>query len=198
MIEAFTGELEPEDEARLEEMGTYFCDMHGLVHMAEDAVKSLVAAEKAHFAQKNEPVPVLSPQCLRTGEGAAGASRLVMATCKAVSKGGDEKSRIHAKAKVFLKDTLEGKFATKVLPFSRSIGSRFNMLFRNASRVWGLRKELEQLLSLNRTNLLLNSALNDVPIPYFRSGSRVLGFINSLISTQSGISAKTRKYPWRK
>ena len=183
MIQAFTGELEPEDEASLQDIDTYFCGLHGLVHMAEDAVKSLVEAEKAHFARKNETVPVLSPQCLRSGDGAAGASRLVMATCKAVAKGGDEKSGIHSKAKLYLKETLKGKFGCNILPFSRPVGSRFNLLFRNASRVWGLRKEIEQLLSLNPSNLLLKSALNDIRVPFFRSGARTLGFINSLIST---------------
>ena len=183
MIQDVNEELGPEDEAVFHQIDSFFCGLHALVHMAESAVSSLVEAEKAHFARKNEPVPVLSPQCLRTGDGAAGASRLVMATCKAVAKGGDEKSGIHAKAKLYLAGTLKVKFGSKVLPFSRPVGSRFNMLFRNASRVWGLRKELADLLKFNQTNLLLRSNLSDLNVPFFRSGSRVLGFISCLIAT---------------
>ena len=79
---------------------------------------------------------------------------LVRTTCKAFSKGRDDKSGHFQNFNTYVQDFLKrNKF--KNLPLERFRGNRFNILFRNAANVYFLKDHIRSYLDIDSSNRLL-------------------------------------------
>ena len=172
-----TSELEEADVDAVIKLNRYFCGMHSLSHFADKAVSSGLASEKEILGE--EGAPILNPSFRQKNESAA--ARLVRTLSKAVSRGGDEKSGIHGKAKVFLGPMLKERYGLNSIPIKNYLGSRFNILFSNAAYIYGLRKELEELLRMYPTNQLIQSALKDIQNKVIMAGVHTLAKVHKTV-----------------
>ena len=175
--ETSTSELEEEDLTAVIKLNRYFCGYHSLAHFADKAVSSGLAAEKEILGE--EGAPILNPSFKQKNESAA--ARLVRTLSKAISRGGDEKSGIHAKAKTFLSPMLKERYNLNVIPIKNYLGSRFNILFSNAAYIYVMRKELTELFETYDTNQLLLSVKKDIQNKVILSGVQTLAMIHKTV-----------------
>lgn len=80
-------ELSDEDQRSAGSLLNFFCGLHSLVHFAEACNISVAEAEKGFFG---DSPPIFDKSFLQLKD--AGSTRLIRTACKALSRGGNEKS----------------------------------------------------------------------------------------------------------
>ena len=83
-------DMSPDDITAVGKLLVFSCGLHGLVHMAETAGKSLLEAEKGLFGGS---IPSAAPQMSSPSE--SGTVCLVRTACKAFARGGDARNGCH-------------------------------------------------------------------------------------------------------
>ena len=169
---AAAGSLRDEDIQIAVELLNLYCGLHTLVHAAECVVSSTVSAEKGYF--EGSP-PIFNSSFFRANQ--SGAARLIETTCKAFSRGGDEKNGVYAKFFSSVKNILREKFDARSLPLTPFHGSRFNILFHNASVIYALRKEIADFLVTNAHNGLTKSCKLDINEDFYVAGTRAIAVL---------------------
>ena len=159
-------------------MYNFFCGLHSLVHIAEASSKALMEAERGLF---DGVVPQPSSGFVQT-RNEPGAFRLVPTSCKAFARGADEKSGCHGPFSSFIQSILK-QHKMHSLPLTPYRGSRFNILFENASYVFFFHQHMISFLEGNNSNNLLKAVLEDLKTPEFVAGCKALGLISCLITT---------------
>ena len=150
------------------------------MHIAEASLKALVQAEMGLF---DGDVPRPSSSFLQSRNSSEpGACRLVRTACKAFARGADEKSGCHGPFSSFVKPVLK-QYRMHSLPLTPYRGSRFNILFENASYMFFFHDQMILYLEGNNTNALLKAVLEDLKTPKFVAGCKALGLISCLITT---------------
>lgn len=170
-------QMSEEDRTAAGRLLVFSCGLHGLVHFAETASKSIGEAEKALF---DGEVPVPDAQFKKHGETAT--VRLVRTCCKAFARGGDERNGVHLQFMAYVKPFLQ-EHNMLSLPLSPFRGSRFNILFANAGHIFFLRNVMVDFLEGSHSNRLLQAVLKDMKTPEFVAGCKALGLVSKLIST---------------
>ena len=170
-------EMAEEDQLAAGRLLVFTCGLHGLVHFAEAAGSALAEAEKAMF---NGDVPAADPFIQKHGETAT--VRLVRTTCKAFSRGGDERNGVHLQFMAYVKPFLK-QHKLLTLPLAPFRGNRFNILFANASHIFFLRTQMVDFLEGSHANRLLQAVLKDLKTPEFMAGCKSLGLISKFVST---------------
>ena len=109
----------------------------------------------------------------------SGIVRLVRTTCKALSKGGDEKSGCFRAWKTYM--TQKG-FASRYLQNFR--GNRFNIVFLLGGQVFHVRDYVYDFLHnvVGQTNGLLKAVHADIQVDLYLAGCKVLGIINKMVT----------------
>ena len=112
-----------------------------------------------------------------------GTTRFIRMTCKAFAMGADDKSGCFGPFSLYVKPFLKAStlYSLHLLPYR---GSRFNILFENASGVYFLHTHMAAFLeSYTPTNRLLNAVLHDLRVPQYIAGPKALGLIGKLITS---------------
>ena len=169
------GEAQQEIVRRL---NNFFCSLHSLVHYADLVDKTALQHEVQHF-DGIDNVPILNPSWRQAGESAA--ARTVRVVCKALSRGGDEKSGVYDKALTYLLPILKQEFDAHSLPITPYLRNRFAIFFHNSSVIYCLYDHLVEFFSLHNSNLLLKNALSDLKELFFVANIRGAGLISKTI-----------------
>jgi len=168
-----------QEKSSVENLCNFFCGLHSLVNFAVAAQSSITEVEKGIF---NGAAPIFDKTFLKESE--PGTCRLVRTASKAFSSGSaaDEKSGCQGPFREFIKDFLkENKL--HALPLKPYRGSRFNILFENASAIYFLNGQLELFLeSYGASNRLLKSILHDLKTPEFVAGVKALALICKFVT----------------
>ena len=107
----------------------------------------------------------------------SGTFRLVRTACKALTSRGRAKLGANSQWESFLTDISE---INHIVTF---VGSRFNIVFKNAASLFYHRVHLKDFLSLiPDPNLLLKSIKFDIDEPVYLAGIRALGIIDKVIT----------------
>nr|XP_054749592.1 uncharacterized protein LOC129255060 isoform X2 [Lytechinus pictus] len=159
----------------LSKMNNYFCGLHFIVGLADQAGQTLKVWEDMVFngdqvgAQKVGVAP-------KGGEG--GIVRLIRTVCKSIQDRGYEKSGKPVHFRAFLKE--RGKTLVPLAPFK---GNRFDILFHDGGGVYYLRHDLKDFFADHREDYLLIKALDsDLNVPQFLTGCRALGLVNKFVT----------------
>ena len=140
-----------EENGPLDNMYNFFCGLHSLVHIAEASLKALVQAEMGLF---DGDVPRPSSSFLQSRNSSEpGACRLVRTAYKAFARGAGEKSGCHGPFSSFVKPVLK-QYKMHSLPLTPYRGSRFNILFENASYMFFFHDQMILYLEGNNMNAL--------------------------------------------
>ena len=172
-------ELNNTQVAAVRQIDEYFCGLHDIVHATEAAVKSTKEWELNHF--EDGKIPVYNAKYPLPAAD-SGASRLVQETCKALASGADERNGCFGDWIAHAKSILRDDFSTTKNPFTKFLGSRFNILGRNAVYCYGLRHVIGDFLKLRESNnMLLGSVAFGYKQPQFIVGLRNFGILSMLI-----------------
>lgn len=156
-------------KSQLSAMSNFYCKMHLIVNLEEEAKKALKTFEEIVVEEgKNK-------HSFATNE--AGAARLVRTACKAfTARGSDEAGIPHL---------LEAHLATLGLKneMVTFIGNRVNILCHNATAVYYHRHHIIDLIqSLPNLNQLLRAIVVDAQERAFLAGVRALGIIDKTVT----------------
>ena len=167
-----------EAKNKLTEMYNFFCGLHLLTSMA-DAVSAAFKSFESDFLE-GKKVGAAAEAGIHVFNTASGSIRLVQNACKALSRGGDEKSGCHRHWKIYKNGINLTK--TFFLPFR---GNRFNVVFMFGGRAYYLINHIREFLSdvHGTTNGLLKALLADAQEPLYVAGCKVLGIVNKAISS---------------
>jgi E1A/CREB-binding protein len=147
----------------------FFCGLHLMVGMADTVCASLVKFEELSC---EDPL-AQSPSSFGT------AVRAVRETCKALSRGGDEKSGCFRQWRVFCERHSNSEDIQLVQNFK---GNRFNIVFLLGGNVYYLHKKIIQLLQeMKEPNCLLKSVLDNLLNPFVLAGCKALGLLRKLV-----------------
>jgi hypothetical protein len=156
----------------------FLCGLHALVNFAETSKSCLKELEKGIF---NDDVPTIDKSYKDIDPGSI---RLVRTASKAFGEGsgGDDKSGCQGNFKLFVKEFLT-QHRMKRVPLRSFRGTRFNILFQNASTIFFLHSKMAEFLeSYGAENRLLKSILFDLKTKEFIAGTKALGLISNLIT----------------
>ena len=171
-------QLDEEVRQILRRLNNFFCSLHSLVHFADLIDKTAMEYEEEHFGGK-ENVPILIPSFRQANESAA--ARTVRVVCKALSRGGDEKSGVYDKALTFFLPILKQEFDSHSLPITPYLRNRFSIFFHNCSAIYCLYDYLIEFFELHQSNMLLKSALSDLKQELFVGEIRGVGILSKTI-----------------
>ena len=156
----------PEDvKTEATKMNNFFCGLHHVVGLADQAQQCLAAWEKMH---------------LPSTEGSeSGIVRLIRTACKALEAHCSEQSGNHTQFRAFVASR-----GVSALPLARFVGNRFNILFYNASGLYYLRQEMLDFYdnAFGTPNRLRVSVRNDLGQAVYLAGCRALGIIDKLVT----------------
>ena len=170
-------DMSPDDITSVGKLLVFSCGLHGLVHMAETAGKSLLEAEKGLFGGS---IPSAAPQMSSPSE--SGTVRLVHTACKAFARGGDARNGCHLQFMAHVQPFLNAHNMT-TLPLTPFRGNRFNILFSNVGHLFFLLQEMVAFPNHSDNNLLLKCVLHDLTTPEFKAGLKALGLISKFVTT---------------
>lgn len=122
--------LTEKEQLEVAKMNNFFCGMHFMVAMADQADKTLKEWEKVQFGAEKVGAAALPENA--TGP-ESGTIRLVRTMCKAMEKHGSEQVGCSLPFSEYLKTQ-----GIKKVPLSSSKGNRFNIVFHNAAGVYFL------------------------------------------------------------
>lgn len=159
-------------------LNTFFCGLHLLVAFAEVCGKCLLEFEQtlmnnAIGAEKDEEV---KKEYWNAYESAT--VRLIRATSKRLSGGGDEKSGCYADFQTFL------SLAGKRVKFIRYHGNRFNIIVLLAEILYFHREDVITFFEKHHmpTNKLQKAVYLDIEQMVLLAGCKILGLISKLIT----------------
>ena len=170
--------LTESEKNSLEKMSNFFCGLHSLVNLATTCQAALVETEKGLFGDDS---PIFDKSFAHEKE--AGTTRFIRTACKAFAMGADDKSGCFGAFNLHMKPVLK-EHCMHSLPILPYRGTRFNILFENASGVFFLHKHMEDFLqNYMPMNRLLNAVLHDLRIKHFVAGAKALGLIGKLVTS---------------
>ena len=152
-------------------INNFYCGLHFVVGLAEQAQETLKRWEKAHGA-----APAIGG-IQRSSE--AGTVRLVRTVCKALEAHCNEQSGNHSQFRAYL--TAHGVGA---IPLARFVGNRFNILFYNAGGVYFLRDFITEFYdkAFGTPNRLHVAVREDIAVDIYLAACRALGIIDKLVT----------------
>lgn len=165
-----------EEQLEVGKMNNFFCGMHFMIAMTDQADKTLKEWEKLQF--DGEKVGAAAMPGIATGS-ESGTIRLVRTVCKAVEKHGSEQVGCSFPFSEYLKTQ-----GIEKVPLSSFKGNRFDIVFHNAAGVYFLNEHVKVFLeSMYGTgNRLLQAVLADVKVKEYVAVTRALGLINKMIT----------------
>ena len=170
-------EMTEEVRNRYITVNNFWCGLHFLVGLSEQANKTLRVWEQLLHGDRPVGAPGLPGGYSKTGE--AGSTRLVRTVCKALQDRGCEKSG----KPVEFRDFLRQEGTVKDVPLVPFKGNRFNVLFHNAAGLFYLLQDVMTFTSRQRdSNNLFKAIHADVRITSFQAGVRALGLISLLVT----------------
>ena len=129
-------EMTEEVRNRYITVNNFWCGLHFLVGLSEQANKTLRVWEELLHGDQPVGAPGLPGGYSKTGE--AGSTRLVRTVCKALQDRGCEKSG----KPVEFRDFLRQEGTVKDVPLVPFKGNRFNVLFHNAAGLFYLLQDV--------------------------------------------------------
>ena len=169
-------DLSPEEQQSMASMNHFFCGLHFLVGLAEQAEAALQEWEKTMFGEEKVGASAL-PRSWESSE--AGSVRLIRAVCKAFHKHGSEQAGCHVQFLTYLQS-----LGFQTMPLAAFKGNRFNIVFYNGAGVYFLRQPITSFLSdvHGTPNHLLRAVQADIAVPEFLAGCRALGLLDKLVT----------------
>ena len=168
-------DLSLEEQSKLLSVNEFFCGLHFLVGLADQAEACLKVWEGLLFG--NQKVGSVANGGYSNGE--SGTTRLIRTVCKSVQERGCEKSGRMVQFSTFLKD----KHGIDDIPLYPFLGNRFNILFLNGAGVFHLFPYLTEFFSsLNDENRLLTAVNHDLQVLAYKIGCKALGLIHKKIT----------------
>ena len=163
-------DLTTHEKNSMARMYHFFCGMHMVVGMADNASESLKLFETNHESHEDGQPEMCSE---------AGTVRLIRTACKAFEKRGDEKSGCALQFTSYLKR--QGIAKNPLVHFR---GNRFNVLFANGGRVYFLYAHMLHFLNKvwGTPNRLLKAVLHDASCDLYIAGCKALGLIDKHIT----------------
>ena len=166
--------LPKEDQQSQGNVNEFFCGLHFLVGLADQAEACLKLWENVLF--KGQDIGSLAHGGYSNGE--SGTLCLIRIVCKAVSHRGCEKSG----RMISFEICMEEKTIFR-LPIYQFLGNRSNILFINAAGVYYLFDHLVDFFdNIELENRLLVAVHWDLKVLAYKVGCRALGFIEKLIT----------------
>ena len=155
----------------------FFCGLHFLVGLSEQANKTLSLWESLVHSCEKVGAPTLPGGYSKAGE--AGTTRMVRTVCKAVQDQGCEK----AGKPVEFRDFLQMQGQIKDVPLASFKGNHFNILFHNSAGVYYLLYDLLPFAEEHKTDNRLFAAINaDLNVLSYQAGARALGIVSKMVT----------------
>ena len=162
-------ELTENSKKSLEEMGNFYCKLHLLVNLGEEANKALKLFEHAATEGRN-PLALLSSN-------ESGSGRLTRTACEAFHPRGRQTAGVSEDFDVHLS---ENGLESKLVEF---IGNHFNIIFYNSAAVFYHRSHIQDfLLKWPTPNHLLQVVSKDIVEPVYLAGIRALGILDKIVT----------------
>ena len=163
------------EQEKMVEINQFFCGLHYLVWLADQAEACLRMWES--IILEGRKVSSIAHGGYSNGE--TGVTRLIRTVFKSAQERGCEKSDKIVGFATYLKDEFG---MTSILLFS-FLGNRFNILFVNAVGVYLLYDQLMDFFQrIERNNKLLDVVYSDLEVLSFKIGCRALGLTEKLIT----------------
>ena len=167
--------LSEEERAKMSKVNEYFCGLHFLVGLADQAEACCKIWDTLCFGDNK--VGSLANGGYSKGE--SGVYRLICTVCKSVQERGCEKSGRMMQFQSFLMNETN----VTNIPLALFFGNRFNILFYNAAGTFFLEKHLKVFFErYYKENKLLSAVHDDLQIPSFMAACRALGMIDKLVT----------------
>ena len=167
--------LTDNEKKNLCRLAIFFCGLHALIHLAEVAEKSILQVEKNILTEEVRTSGFI-------GSTEASTVRLIRTSCKAFAAGADEKSGVFSNFIVYVRPFLKEN-SMRSLPIVQFRGSRFNILFQNASGVFFLKEKMVSFLDQHGAdNRLTKAVAADLKVPELLAGCKALGLICRLVT----------------
>ena len=163
------------EQEKMVEVNQFFCGLHYLVGLADQAEACLKIWES--IIHKDRKVGSIAHGGYSNGE--SGVTRLIKTVCKSVQERGCEKSGKIVCFATYLKD----EFGITSIPLFPFLGNRFVILFVYAGGVYFLYDQLIDFFQrIEHNNKLLDAVYWDLEVLFFKIGCRPLGLIEKLIT----------------
>ena len=166
-----------DEQSALTRLNHFFCGMHFMVAMADQANDALIHIEKVlSEGIGNLGASKISPTFCSSKE--SGTVHMIRTVCSAVQKHGSQRAGAYLYFAQFLKDR-----GIESMPLATFRGNRFNIVFYDAAGIYHLYPFLlEFFKSYGTDNPLLKAVLADLNEPIFLAGCKALGLINKLVT----------------
>lgn len=169
-------ELGQADQMKLSNMNDFFCGLHFIVGMADQAEAALKVFDTLLYGTEKVG-SIKSKRGISKGE--SGTLRLIRTCCKAVQAKGCEKS---GRAVQFL-TFLQSEKGIEHVPLAPFRGNRFNITFYNGCGIYFLISNLLEFFNrVQNENRLLGAVFDDLKVKSFVAGCRALGLISKFIT----------------
>ena len=163
------------EKAKLSGVNEFFCGLHYLVALADQAEACCKIWDSLCWEDKK--IGSLAHGGYSKGE--SGAYRLIQTVCKSVQERGCEKSGRMIHFKTFL----EQERNLNEIPLAPFFGNRFNVLFHNAAGTYFLEEHLKIFFErYGKENKLLSAVKYDLEVTSFLTACRALGMIDKVIT----------------
>ena len=162
--------LNIEEQNTMNKVNFFFCGLHYLVALAEQAEASLKAYEMIIFKEQNH---------FQGKE--SGVQRLCRTFVKCLQERGCEKSGKTVDFITFMTDN----YSSSKLPLAPFKGNRFNILFYNAAGTFFLHESAVKFFSESASadsNQLVKSVYHDLHIKQYIIGLQALGLIDKFLT----------------
>ena len=170
--------LSEQDQSQLKNVNQFFCGLHFLVGLADQAEATLKVWDTLCWGTRK--VGSLAHGGYSKGE--SGTMRLVRTVCKAVQERGSEQSGRMVQFKTFLENEHPDR-NFKGMHLAPFLGNRFNILFYNAAGVFNLYDYLKVFSDrVNGENKLLSAVHYDLKVVSYMVGCRALRVIEKLVT----------------
>ena len=153
----------------LEQIRNFYCKLHLLVNLGEEANKALKLFEHAATEGRN-PLAFLSSNESRS-------CRLTRTACEAFHPRGSQTAGVSEYFDVHLS---ENGLESKLVEF---IGNRFNIIFYNSAAVFYHKSHIQDFLfKWPSPNRLLQLVAKDIVEPVYLAGVRALGILDKIVT----------------
>ncbi|KAJ8048656.1 hypothetical protein HOLleu_01057 [Holothuria leucospilota] len=170
------GKFGETQRSKVAELNEFFCGLHFIVGLAEQASSTLKAWETMIFGDaKVGAASVTGFDCKEE----SGTERLVRTVCKSVQDRACEKSGKPVQFRAFLSSERN----IRNVPLAPFKGNRFNILFHNGAGVFHLHESLRIFFDRHKSDNKLIGAVNaDLSVPQFVAGTKALGIIDKVVT----------------
>ena len=178
-------EDEREKHAR---MNHFFCGMHYVVGLAEQASVTLYVWENMIFG---ETVVGAGGSVGKNQKSESGTLRMIRTVCKSVQDRGCEKSGKPVWFREFVRERT-GRGQIPLAPFK---GNRFNIIFHNGAGVYALYPVLCEFFDrVKDENLLMKAVESDLHVDQYVCGVRALGIIDKCVTVPLWRAIESEKH----